>query len=60
MINQPLDILNQFKGKTIIVELKNDEKIYKGNLIAFDIHTNLVIDSNFIHGVKVALIYKED
>jgi len=60
MIKQPFDILNQFKGETIIVELKNSKSIYKGNLIAFDIHTNLFIDSNFIHGTKVALIYPED
>ena len=60
MINQPFDTLNQFKDKTIVVELKSDGIIYKGKLTAFDMHTNLSIDSNFIHGAKVALIYLEN
>ncbi len=59
MIKQPFDILNQFKGKTIVAELK-DGKTVKGKLIAFDMHTNLHIHSYFIHGAKVALIYQED
>jgi len=60
MINQPFDMLNKLKDKTIIVELKSDGSIHKGKLTAFDMHTNLSIDSNFIHGAKVALIYLED
>ena len=57
---RPFDILNRFKGEIVTVELKNSKNIYKGKLTAFDIHTNLVIDSNFIRGANVALIYKEN
>lgn len=41
-INRPFDALNNSKGKEIVVELKNN-KIYKGNLEAFDIHLNLTL-----------------
>ena len=42
-INRPLDIINQYKGKIIIVEMKNG-KVYKGKLIAWDAHPNLVLE----------------
>ena len=42
-INRPLDIINQSKGKRIIVEMKN-EKQYKGVLVAWDAHPNLVLE----------------
>lgn len=41
-VKRPLDALNEAKGKRVIVELKNDNKIV-GELLAFDIHLNLVL-----------------
>ncbi len=43
-IERPLDMLNNSKGKEILVQLKNDEQIV-GNLLAFDIHINVVLDN---------------
>lgn len=43
-IERPLDLLNQSKGKEIMLYLK-DNKILVGTLLAFDIHINLVIDN---------------
>lgn len=40
---RPLDALNQAKGKRVLVELKNGKQ-YLGNLKAFDIHINTVLD----------------
>ena len=42
-IERPLDLLNNSKGKTVLVYCK-DNKIYSGLLIAFDIHINLALD----------------
>lgn len=42
-IERPLDGLNQAKGKRVIAELKNKKQVV-GTLVAFDIHTNLVLD----------------
>ncbi len=41
-INRPLDVINQSKGKKIQVELKNG-KVYRGVLVAWDVHPNLVL-----------------
>ena len=41
--SRPLDALNKARGKRVIVELKN-EKTYIGNLNAFDIHINVVLE----------------
>lgn len=41
-ISRPLDIINQSKGKMIIVEMKNG-KAYKGKLAAWDAHPNIVL-----------------
>ncbi|MEM1535817.1 MAG: LSM domain-containing protein [Candidatus Pacearchaeota archaeon] len=41
-IERPLDLLNQSKGKEILVQLKNDKQLV-GTLIAFDIHINIVL-----------------
>lgn len=58
-IERPLDFLNQCKGKNVIVKLKDGKEI-SGNLIAFDIHVNLVIDNEkgtgFIRGENVVFI----
>ncbi len=43
-IERPLDLLNQSKGKEILVQLKSDRQLV-GTLIAFDIHINIVLDN---------------
>ena len=43
-IERPLDLLNQSKGKEILVQLKSDRQLV-GTLLAFDIHINVVLDS---------------
>ena len=43
-IERPLDVLNQSKGKEVIVQLKGDKQ-YVGTLLAFDIHINVVLDN---------------
>jgi len=43
-IERPLDLLNQSKGKEIIVQLKTGKQIV-GTLLAFDIHINVVMDN---------------
>jgi len=41
---RPLDALNKARDKRVIVELKNNKQ-YIGNLKAFDIHINVVLDN---------------
>jgi len=43
-IERPLDLLNESKGKEIMIELKDGKQLV-GKLLAFDIHINIVIDS---------------
>lgn len=43
-IERPLDLLNQSKGKEVIVELKGGRQ-FVGTLLAFDIHINVVLDN---------------
>ena len=43
-IERPLDLLNNSKGKDVLVHLK-DDKQFVGTLVAFDIHINLVLDN---------------
>ena len=43
-IERPLDLLNNSKGKEILVQLKNDKQ-FSGTLLAFDIHINVVLDN---------------
>jgi small nuclear ribonucleoprotein len=43
-IERPLDLLNQSKGKEILVQLKNGKQMV-GTLMAFDIHINVVLDN---------------
>ena len=40
---RPLDALNNARNKKVIVELKNNKQ-YVGNLKAFDIHINVVLE----------------
>ena len=42
--SRPLDALNNARNKRVIVELKNGKQ-YVGNLKAFDIHINVVIEN---------------
>lgn len=41
---KPFDILNDAKGKKVVVELKNGKQ-YSGELKAFDPHINIVIQN---------------
>lgn len=41
--SRPLDALNRSRGKRVIVELKNGKR-FIGNLQAFDIHVNVVLE----------------
>jgi len=40
---RPLDALNAARNKRVIVELKNNKQ-FMGNLKAFDIHINVVLE----------------
>ena len=51
-IERPLDMLNQSKGKEILLQLKNDKQIV-GTLVAFDIHINLVLENAEIKEAEV-------
>lgn len=44
-IERPLDLLNNSRGKEILVQLKNNDKQLVGTLLAFDIHINIVLDN---------------
>ena len=43
-IERPLDVLNNAKGKDVLVQLKNNRQMV-GILLAFDIHINVVLDN---------------
>ena len=43
-IERPLDVLNNAKGKAVLVQLKNNRQMV-GVLLAFDIHINVVLDN---------------
>jgi small nuclear ribonucleoprotein len=43
-IERPLDLLNNSKGKEVLVYLKGNKQ-FVGTLLAFDIHINLVLDN---------------
>ena len=43
-IERPLDVLNNAKGKEVIVQLKNNKQMV-GTLLAIDIHINVVLDN---------------
>lgn len=40
---RPLDMLNEARGKNVLVETKNGKQ-FVGKLKAFDIHINLVLE----------------
>ncbi len=43
-IERPLDLLNNSKGKEILIQLKSGKQ-FVGTLLAFDIHINIVLDN---------------
>ena len=43
-IERPLDLLNNSKGKEVLIQLKNNKQMV-GTLLAFDIHINIVLDN---------------
>ena len=43
-IERPLDVLNNSKGKEVLVQLKNNRQMV-GTLLAFDIHINVALDN---------------
>lgn len=43
-IERPLDLLNQSKGKDVLIQLKGDKQ-YVGTLLAFDMHINVALDN---------------
>ena len=43
-VERPLDLLNDSKGKEILIEMKDGKQLV-GTLLAFDIHINIVIDN---------------
>jgi len=43
-IERPLDLLNQAKGKEVIIQLKGDRQ-FVGKLMAFDMHINVALDN---------------
>lgn len=43
MIERPLDFLNDLKGEKVLIKIKGEDKLLSGQLIAFDIHINLIV-----------------
>ena len=43
-VERPLDLLNQSKGKDVLIQLKG-EKQFVGTLLAFDMHINVALDN---------------
>ncbi len=43
-IERPLDVLNNAKGKEVLIQLKNNKQMV-GTLLAFDIHINIVLNN---------------
>lgn len=43
MVERPLDLLHESKGRKVIVFCK-ENKSYSGKLLAFDIHINVVLE----------------
>lgn len=58
----PIETLQNFRGKEIIVELKNKETVC-GELIAFDLSTNLTLNTadgtRFLQGNSVNILYSK-
>ncbi len=56
-IIRPLDLLDSLKGTLVEIKVKDSKDLIKAQLIAFDIHINLVImrdgQKEFIRGESV-------
>lgn len=59
-VERPLDLLNLLRGKDVLVVLDDDKEI-GGELLAFDIHINLVLkignNLKFIRGDSIKIVY---
>lgn len=58
-IERPLDLLNKLKGRKVLVKVKDESKSIEGELIAFDIHINIVLlrkELQFIRGERIISI----
>ncbi|MEA3514728.1 MAG: LSM domain-containing protein [Nanoarchaeota archaeon] len=59
----PIETLHEFKGREIIVELRNKETIC-GELVAFDLSTNLTLKTaegtRFFQGSSVNILYSKN
>lgn len=56
--SRPLDALNKARNKRVIVDLKNQKQMI-GNLVAFDIHINTVLDNAEEYDAKTTKIVKQ-
>ena len=52
MIEKPLDVLEQFRGKEILIKLRDNREVV-GNLKAFDLHLNIWVSDAGVDGKKV-------
>lgn len=43
-VERPLDLLNQSKGREVLVQLKGNQQ-FVGTLMAFDMHINIALDN---------------
>jgi len=43
-VERPMDLLNNSKGKEVLVYLKNGRQ-FSGKLLAFDVHVNIALDN---------------
>lgn len=43
-IERPLDLLNQAKGREVLIQLKGNQQ-FVGTLMAFDMHINVALDN---------------
>jgi small nuclear ribonucleoprotein len=43
-LERPFDLLNQSKGKEVIIQLKGEKQLV-GTLVAFDTHINVVLEN---------------
>ncbi len=56
--SRPLDALNRARNKRVIVDLKNQKQMI-GNLVAFDIHINTVLDNAEEYDAKTTKVVKQ-
>ena len=44
-IERPLDLLNNYKGKDVLILSRDGGQLISGKLLAFDIHINIVLEN---------------